>query len=53
MDLFRRSTTKTEVVCTFVAVLELTRQKEIIIVQHRQFDDIEIVRNKANETPAT
>jgi len=51
MDLFRRSTSKTEVVCTFVAVLELTRLKEIVIVQHRQFDDIEIVRNTANETP--
>jgi len=53
MDLFRRSTTKQEVVCTFVAVLELTRQKEIVIVQHRQFEDIEIVRNTANETPTT
>ena len=53
MDLFRRSTSKTEIVCTFVAILELTRQKEIIIVQHRQFEDIEIVRNTANETPAT
>jgi segregation and condensation protein A len=52
IDLFRRSRSKTEVVCTFVAVLELTRQKEIIIVQHRQFEDIEIVRNTANETPA-
>ena len=52
MDLFRRSTSKTEVVCTFVAILELTRLKEIIIVQHRQFEDIEIVRNTANETPA-
>ncbi len=52
MDLFRRSTSKQEVVCTFVAVLELTRQKEIIIVQHRQFEDIEIVRNTANETPS-
>ncbi len=52
MELFRRSTSKTEVVCTFVAILELTRLKEIIIVQHRQFEDIEIVRNTANETPA-
>jgi len=51
MELFRRSTSKTEVVCIFVAVLELTRQKEIIIVQHRQFENIEIVRNMANETP--
>ena len=52
MDLFRRSTNKIEIVCTFVAILELTRQKEIVILQHRQFEDIEIVRNTANETPA-
>lgn len=51
MDLFRRSTSKVEVICTFVAVLELTRLKEIIIMQHRQFENIEIVRNTANETP--
>ncbi len=51
MDLFRRSTSKTEVICTFVAVLELTRLKEIVIVQHRQFENIEIVRNTENETP--
>jgi len=51
MDLFRRSINKEEVVCTFVAVLELTRLKEIIVMQHRQFDDIEIMRNTANETP--
>jgi len=52
MDLFRRSTCKTEVVCTFVAILELTRLKEIVIVQHHQFDDIQIMRNTVNETPA-
>lgn len=52
MDLFRRSTSKIEVICTFVAILELTRLKEIVLVQQRQFEDIEIVRNQANETPA-
>jgi len=52
MDLFLKSTCKQEVVCTFVAVLELTRQKEIIIKQRRQFEDIEIERNTVNETPA-
>ncbi|MBF0571511.1 MAG: segregation/condensation protein A [Candidatus Omnitrophica bacterium] len=52
MDLFRNATCKTEVVCTFVAVLELTRLKEIIIYQHRQFEDIEIIRNTVNETPS-
>jgi segregation and condensation protein A len=51
MDLFRRSSSKIEVICTFVAILELTRLKEIVLVQQRQFEDIEIVRNQANETP--
>jgi segregation and condensation protein A len=51
MDLFLRSTCKEEIVCTFVAVLELTRLKEIVILQHRQFENIEIVRNTVNETP--
>ena len=50
IDLFRRSTSKEEVVCTFVAVLELTRLKEITILQHRPFEDIEIVRNTVSET---
>ena len=54
MHIFRRSTSKAEVVCTFVAVLELTRLKEIITVQHRPFEDIEIMSNPAaNETPAS
>ncbi len=53
MDIFRRSTSKEEVICTFVAVLELTRLKEIIVIQHRQFEDIEIMRNTANETPSS
>ncbi len=52
MDLFRRAVNKQEIVCTFVAVLELTRLKEILVVQHRQFEDIEIVRNTAYETPS-
>ena len=50
MDIFRCATNKEEVVCTFVAVLELTRLKEIIIAQHRPFEDIEIMRNTTNET---
>jgi len=52
MDLFRRSTCKEEAVCTFVAVLELIRLREIVVIQHRHFEDIEIVHNTANETPA-
>ena len=52
MDLFRRATGKTEIIFTFIALLELTRLKEIVLMQHRQFEDIEIVRNTANETPS-
>jgi len=52
MDLFSRSTSKVEIICTFVALLELTRLKEIILVQRRQFENIEIVRNIKNETPS-
>jgi len=53
MELFRQAKCKVEVICTFVAILELTRLKEIMVVQNRQFEDIEIIRNAANETPTT
>ncbi|MDE2027447.1 MAG: segregation/condensation protein A [Candidatus Omnitrophica bacterium] len=52
LDLFRRARNKDEIVCTFVAILELTRQKEIMVIQHRHFEDIEIVRNTVNEAPS-
>jgi segregation and condensation protein A len=51
MGILRRSTSKTEIICIFVAILELTRLKEIIIVQHRPFEDIELMRNTSNEAP--
>ncbi len=53
MELFRKAVNKQEIICTFVAVLELTRLKEIIVIQNRQFSEIEIVRNTANEAPTT
>lgn len=49
-EVFTSCVNKNEIICTFVAVLELVRLREIIAVQQRQFDDIEIVRNIANET---
>jgi len=52
MDLFKRASCRAEAICTFIAVLELIRLKEIIVIQQRQFADIEILRNTANETPA-
>lgn len=48
-ELFGRCVNKQEIICTFVAVLELVRLHEIIAIQRRQFDDIVITRNQANE----
>ncbi len=52
LELFGRAHNKSELVCIFAALLELTRLKEIVLVQQRQFEDIQIMRNTANETPA-
>ncbi len=49
-DLFMKASCKLEIVCTFVAILELVRIKEILAYQRRAFDDIEIVRNFSNES---
>ncbi len=51
MDIFRAAVNKNEVICTFIAVLELIRLKEIVILQRRQFEDIEVIRNSVNEVP--
>lgn len=50
IDIFRKCVNKNEVICTFIAVLELIRLREILAVQRRQFEDIDIMRNHANET---
>ncbi len=52
MEIFKQSSCKAEIICTFIAVLELIRLKEIVVIQQRQFADIEILRNITNETPA-
>lgn len=49
-EFFLKATCKTEIVCTFVAVLELIRLKEVIVFQRRSFDDIEVTRNFSRET---
>jgi len=46
LDLFKNSKNKLEIIATFLAVLELIRLKEIIVVQKQNFSDIEIVRNE-------
>lgn len=48
-ELFSRASCKMEVICTFVAILELVRLKEIVAFQRRAFEDIEITRNMSNE----
>ena len=48
-ELFAKASCKTEIICTFLAILELIRIKEILVFQRRAFDDIEIVRNSSRE----
>ncbi len=53
VELFSKASSKVEMICTFVAILELIRLKEIVAVQRRQFDDIEVIRNVTHEAPGT
>ncbi len=41
-DLFRACTSRVELVCCFLAILELTRMGRISIHQHRAFDEIRL-----------
>ena len=41
-ELFESARTRTEVVCTFLAMLELIRMKQILCLQHEDFGEIEI-----------
>ena len=50
-DLFKHASGKNEMVVTFIAILELIRLKEVVVIQHHQFGDIEIMRNSAHENP--
>lgn len=45
-DLFKSAKNKPEIIAMFLAVLELIRLKEIIVVQKQSFSDIEIIRNE-------
>jgi segregation and condensation protein A len=53
LELFQNATSKVEMITTFIAVLELIRLKEIVAIQRRQFEDIQIMRNTAHENPET
>ena len=45
-ELFKNAKSKPEIIATFLAVLELIRLKEIVVVQKKSFDDIEVIRNE-------
>ena len=44
-SLFKDSLNKDEVIATFLAVLELMKMREILVIQKDYFSDIEIIRN--------
>ncbi len=48
--LFGKARNKFEIVVTFLAVLELIRLKEIVIVQKEAFGEIEVIRNQEKIT---
>jgi len=50
-ELFSKAKHKMEVIVIFLAILELIRVKEIVILQKGLFSEIEIMRNEANITP--
>jgi segregation and condensation protein A len=50
-DLFAQAANRAEVVCTFLALLELIRLKQLVCVQPEPFAEIEITR-AAPDTPA-
>ena len=49
---FKAAENKVEIIVTFLAILELIRLKEIIIVQQESFGEIEIMRNPVAVKPA-
>lgn len=49
--LFEAATTRYEVVCTFLAVLELTRLKQVTCIQREEFGEIEIAKLTPQEAP--
>jgi segregation and condensation protein A len=44
--LFQNAKNKQEIIAVFLAVLELIRLKEILVVQKQNFSDIELIRNE-------
>ena len=52
-EMFLQAKSKLEIIATFLAVLELIRLKEVLVVQKSVFGEIEVFRNKANIEPKT
>lgn len=50
-ELFNKAKNKIEIIVYFLAILELIRMKEIIIMQRELFQEIEITKNKENIEP--
>jgi segregation and condensation protein A len=48
-DLIREDMSKLELICTFLAILELVKQQKIVIKQHVIFGDIHVVRRLVTE----
>jgi segregation and condensation protein A len=52
-DLFAKAKNKLEMITIFLALLELIRLKEVLVVQKKHFDVIEIVRNPKEMKPSS
>lgn len=50
-NLFLEAKSKLEIIATFLAVLELIRLKEVIVIQQAVFGDIEVLRNQKHMSP--
>jgi len=50
--LLKQAKSKFEIITTFLAILELIRLKEILIIQKEPFGEIEIIRNPDTVKPA-
>jgi segregation and condensation protein A len=51
-DFFARATSRSEVICTFLALLELIRLKQLVCTQPEDFGEIEITRAPAQPVTA-
>jgi len=49
--LFEQARGKLEIIVTFMAILELIRLKEVVVIQKTVFGEIEVLRNKDNVIP--